>query len=157
MYRLLLLAACESAATPPAVISSHVDPPPPKTCVTDVLADGDTRSQMRGKAVQPVDPEDLDGDGTPDVMYETPEIGGNRDVYLYASDHGCTHYAGSVHVSFLSMPHCVEPARPGAICRLSAMRYMIHGDEYEYFFTCSGGKCSEAGTGRHVVPPPGGP
>ena len=154
---LVFVAACE-ATSPPAPVASHIAPPPVHTCITDVLADGDMRSQMGGKVVYPAEPKvDIDGDGAEDPFYEGPEIGGNRDIYLYASDHGCMRYVGTVHASFLSTPHCVEPAKPGSICKISVMRYMIHGDEYEYFYTCGGGTCSEAGTGRHVPVPPGGP
>ena len=150
MHRLALVVACASTATP-VPPSHHVAP----DCA-DVAADVASRASD-AQPIAPASSIDLDGDGAADPMFATPQIGGNRDVYLYASANGCPHYVGQVQQSFLGEPHCAEPATPGTICRISTMRFMIHGDEYEYFYACARGTCTEAGTGRHVDAPPKGP
>ena len=85
-------------------------------------------------------------------MYAGDDIGGNADYYLYASNRGCWQLVGKVTQSVVGgTPRCAEPSRgSGAICELSTMRFMIHGDQYEYFYTCVAGECFEAGVGGHV-------
>jgi hypothetical protein len=143
----IVLAACGSAAPPPP------EPPSarvPRDCI-DVAADIAKRVPD-AKPEKPYEPVDLDGDGTPDAMFGSSLIGGNRDVYLYASGHGCARYLGQVLASFTDTPSCAEPAVRG-VCRISTMRYMIHGDQYEYFYACDHGACTELGVGRHVDAP----
>lgn len=147
----MLLCACPSRrveAEAPAPSPPVVDAGSP-ACVADIAT--------RAPAAEPVlDAElDLDGDGTKDLVFRSSgDLHGNSEFFLYRSDGACAHFVGSVWAFMVNTPHCVTRPPRGTICRLSAMRRMMHDDYQETFYEAAAGGLVEAGAGRYVEPRP---
>lgn len=98
---------------------------------------------------------DLDGDGTKDLVFRSSgDLHGNSEFFLYRVDGACAHFVGSVWAFMVNTPHCVTRPPKGTICRLSAMRRMMHDDSQETFFEATAEGLVEAGAGRYVEPRP---
>ncbi|MER2561448.1 MAG: hypothetical protein ABTQ32_12030 [Myxococcaceae bacterium] len=98
---------------------------------------------------------DLDGDGTNDLVFRSSgDLHGNSEFFLYRVDGVCARFVGSVTAFMMNTPRCVSRPPKGTICRLSALRRMMHDDYQETFYEAGSGELVEAGTGRFIPTPP---
>lgn len=148
---LMLLCGCPqrvavAPAPAPPVIAPH--DAGSSACSADIEA--------RAPGAEPVkDAElDLDGDGLNDLVFRSSgDLHGNSKFFLYRVDGACAHFVGSVTAFIVNTPHCVTRP-PKGICRLSAMRRMMHDDYQETFYEAASGELVEAGAGQYIPTPP---
>jgi hypothetical protein len=137
------------APAPPAP-AAHAHP----GCVVDAAKDAAKRQADLERYTSQLD---LDGDGKPDPIFRgfCTMMGGNCDLFVYATGGGCTRFVGKVQqTEVTSSLHCAEPPQGGTPCKLSATRMMIHGELYEYFYVYGPNGYVEAGVGHRGSPPP---
>jgi hypothetical protein len=163
MHRLPLLAAlaigCGSSppqATSTPMTSNTAPVQPADDGCVHVIPDIEQRAPDASPAPDGDIP-DLDGDGDIDVGFveSCSTMGGNCDYHLYASNHGCPRYLGSVEVTRVSSGvSCAEPPKDGVPCVLTASRMMIHGEIYDYLYMFRSGSYVESGVFRKGDPSP---
>ena len=149
----MALVGCGATPSAPASPHARAMQRPGDDCV-DVHADIERRAPGAESMSLSAD---VDGDGVSDQAFRgfCSMMGGNCDVYVYVSHHGCPRFAGQVMVTRVaSAPHCAEPPHGDVPCKLSASRMMIHGEIYEYLYDFVDGAYREAGVGHKGPPPP---
>jgi hypothetical protein len=107
----------------------------------------------RHSGAKPAESLDIDGNGKPDPVFKSC-YSGNCDFMFYQEAEPCPRFLGEVTGSVVDAPSCDKPAVDGQPCRLSVSRFMMHGDQQEYFYEFVDGKYVEAGSGRYAPPPP---
>jgi hypothetical protein len=156
-----LVVACAKPAPSPApqpVVSvataqpeSSVPPAPARS--TPVLAcfTAEADATVRHGGVKPGESFDIDGNGKPDPVFKSCSSGNCRYL-LYQDAEPCARFLGELTGSVIDDPRCDTPPVDGKPCRISLSRFMVHGDQQEYFYELVDGKYVEVGTG-HYAPP----
>jgi len=151
------------ASPPPTTPATATALPIPETTATPAITASNCADPLEDIARRAPDATalsttlDLDGDGVSDQAFRgfCTMMGGNCDVFLYASNAGCPRFVGKVIVTRItSGPSCAEPPARLQPCKLSASRMMIHGEVYEYFYELHDGSYREAGVGTKGPSPP---
>ncbi len=147
----MLLCGCpQRVAVAPA-------PAPPVIAPHDAGSSCSADIEARAPGAEPVKEAelDLDGDGLNDLVFRSSgDLHGNSKFFLYRVDGACAHFVGSVTAFIVNTPHCVTRPPKGTICRLSAMRRMMHDDYQETFYEAASGELVEAGAGQYIPTPP---
>jgi hypothetical protein len=162
----LLVTSCTTTSpTPAAEAKPVVDVPtarpepaapvpqaaPSSSALACLSAEAD--AQARHPGAKPGESFDLDGNGKPDPVFKSC-YSGNCNYLLYQDAEPCPRFLGEITGSVVDDPRCDKPAVDGQPCRISLTRFMIHGDQQEYFYEFVDGKYVEAGAGRYSPPPP---
>jgi hypothetical protein len=107
---------------------------------------------VRRSGAKPGESFDIDGNGTPDPVFKSC-YSGNCDYFLYQQVGECAVFLGKITAAVVDDPRCETPPVAGKPCRISAQRFMIHGDQQEYFYEIVNGQYEEVGAGRYIGPP----
>lgn len=136
----------------PEVTASAATPPPSASSETLACLSAEADAEMRHSGAKPGESFDIDGNGKPDPVFKSC-YSGNCNYMLYQDSEPCPRFLGELTGSVVDDPRCDKPPVDGKPCRLSLSRFMIHGDQQEYFYELVDGKYEEAGAG-HYAPPP---
>lgn len=126
---------------------------PPPSASSDALAclSAEADAELRHSGAKPGESFDIDGNGKPDPVFKSC-YSGNCNYMLYQEAEPCARFLGELTGSVVDDPRCDKPAVDGKPCRLSLSRFMIHGDQQEYFYELVDGTYVEAGSGRYGPP-----